>query len=166
MTPTTDILRACRRAGITLQSDGENLKARGPADRMQALLPTIKAHKPELLAALALRPTADLETLACAIANETGLPVANVLALLDENDHEAIRSGSDPGRADAWRCAALALSASPDPIPAPTGTGFPRAVVVLTPSGRPVLAWAETAEQAETLARWNPAPSTAGREGA
>jgi hypothetical protein len=234
VTPATDILAECRRAGITLHTDGDSLKAKGPAGRVQALLPVIKAHKAELLTALSYRPAddpntlaaapetlwwrianhcpdgrtiemdapsgltlpqaqdyanrffdgvevtglvplagagatagqpADLEALAADIATETGLSDAEVLALPDANDRGAIRTGSDPGRAEAWRCAARALTMPAEPVPAPGGTGFPRAVVVWTPAGRPALVWAESTEHAERLARWNPAPSTPGRNG-
>ena len=106
-----------------------------------------------------------LEAMAKDIATETGLSVAEVLALLDEDDREAIRTGADSGRAEAWRCAARALAVPAEPIPAPAGNDFPRAVVVWTPSGRPVLVWAESHEQAERLARWNPGPSVIDRKG-
>jgi hypothetical protein len=107
---------------------------------------------------------ADLEALAEDIASETGLSVSKALALLDADDREAIRTGSDPGQVEAWRYAARALAVPAEPIPAPGGTGFPRAVVVWTLAGRPALVWAESTEHAERLARWNPAPAATGRE--
>jgi hypothetical protein len=56
MTAATDILEELSRRGVAAQADGEaiRLKPRGSLD--DALLARLKAHKPEVLAALSRRP--------------------------------------------------------------------------------------------------------------
>ena len=49
----TGILQELRQNGITVISDGENLQAKGPNDKIQGFLPVIKENKPQIIKALA-----------------------------------------------------------------------------------------------------------------
>jgi hypothetical protein len=44
-----DLWVECRRRGIRLQLNGETVRYNGPKDAVAAMLPTMKAHKPELV---------------------------------------------------------------------------------------------------------------------
>jgi len=48
-----ELLDRARSAGVELWRAGEKLRYRGPADAVAGLLPTIREHRPALLAALA-----------------------------------------------------------------------------------------------------------------
>lgn len=49
-----DLLDRAQSAGLTLWREGDRLKYRGPTDAIAALLPELRAHKAELMAALPL----------------------------------------------------------------------------------------------------------------
>ena len=52
MTPAA-LLDEARNAGVTLWLEGDVLRYRGPREALAKLLPALKAHKPDILAALA-----------------------------------------------------------------------------------------------------------------
>ena len=53
MSTVNDLVIACRRQGIVMAAEGEDLRVEGPNDALtEDLLSEIKDHKPELLAAL------------------------------------------------------------------------------------------------------------------
>jgi len=54
-------------------------------------------------------PVIDIFALAAGIAAEFRLPAAAVLELLDDEDKQAISTGSDPERPEAWRAAVASL---------------------------------------------------------
>jgi tubulysin polyketide synthase-like protein len=47
------VLEQARVAGVSLWADGDTLRYRGPGEVLAKLLPTLKSHKPAILAALA-----------------------------------------------------------------------------------------------------------------
>lgn len=111
MNEVADILTRCKSSGVSLIVEDGAIKARGPTDQVDALLPSIRQHKPDLIRALTGRQTTDLNALALDIAIAHFLKLKDVLAVLDDDDRRAIITGSDPGRADAWRCAVALLVA-------------------------------------------------------
>lgn len=56
-----DLIREAEAAGIHLWAEGSVLRYRGNPEAVQALLPRLKANKPELLAILAGKSTAPAE---------------------------------------------------------------------------------------------------------
>jgi hypothetical protein len=109
MTPET-ILAECQKQNVTLGTDLQGgLTCRGDQVAIKRLLPAIRQHKPAILAILAGRPAAttvhlvDIDKTAANIAHDFKVDPGAVLALLDDDDREAIRTGSDPFRLGAWR---------------------------------------------------------------
>ncbi len=113
-----ELLQSLEREGLRLGLDaGGGLRCYGDAVKARAMLPAIRRHKPALLELLTgKRPEPDtalegeekqeplnLDAIAAEIAQAHGVDPAQVLALLDDGDVEAITTGSDPGRVDAWR---------------------------------------------------------------
>lgn len=56
MSAATDILEELSRRGVTAQAEGETIKLKPKAPLDDSLLARVKAHKPEILAALSRRP--------------------------------------------------------------------------------------------------------------
>jgi hypothetical protein len=127
MNAVADILTRCKSSGILLTVNCGAIKARGPTEYINALLPSIRQHKPELIRALTARRAVDLEGLAQDISTEFNVSTADVLALLDDDDRQAITTDRDPDRAKAWRATVHALIAQglweaskPAPSPPPS----------------------------------------------
>jgi hypothetical protein len=56
MSAVNELIVACRQQGITMAADGEDLRVEGPDEALTAdLLDRLKAHKAELLTAIAHR---------------------------------------------------------------------------------------------------------------
>ncbi|MGH8507398.1 MAG: hypothetical protein ACREVH_01565 [Gammaproteobacteria bacterium] len=88
---STAILDQARAADLTLWVEGETLRYRGDKTAVESLLPMLKAHKPELLAAL------NLETLLTeACQGVEGIDAATFRALLSPVDVEDIEGGHIP----------------------------------------------------------------------
>ncbi|WNV04203.1 hypothetical protein RP726_17590 [Candidatus Methylospira mobilis] len=103
MSAAIELLSECRNAGLILIADGDNLRCRGNKEVIGQYAPRIRQHKPEILAALTDRdPHLTVTRHARHLAESHGKPLDNVLALLDESDRQAIETGSDPGRIQAW----------------------------------------------------------------
>jgi hypothetical protein len=51
-----NLLERAKNAGVVLVVDGDNLRCRGPEEAINALVPDLKVHKPEVLAALKTKP--------------------------------------------------------------------------------------------------------------
>lgn len=88
---STAILDQARAADLTLWVEGETLRYRGDKTAVESLLPMLKAHKPELLAAL------NHETLLTeACQGVEGIDAATFRALLSPVDVEDIEGGHIP----------------------------------------------------------------------
>lgn len=87
MTTTFSILTRAKDAGVTLWVESGALRYRGDRDRVDAILPDLRAHKPEIIRTL------DIVTRAC---NGLPLPPDRFMAEMSEADIADIEAGEIP----------------------------------------------------------------------
>lgn len=157
MTAVHALLDRAKAAGIQLYFQGGRLRYRGPGPAVEALLPELKAHKPELLTILAARPLDDaaLADLVFDTAKEHGVDPLAVWRWLSAEDIQALRSG-DPAETQAFRLAVQSACAGgrlkPDgghtlPAPWPDLPADPPSMAGMPPSRGTARTVSPTAKQ-------------------
>lgn len=139
----TELFDTLERQGLRLALDaGGALRCYGDLAKAEKMLPTIRQHKPELLAALTGKPASPLgdEALARLVREVAASNRLDPLALwnwLDPSDIEGLRSG-DPAEARAFRYMVSLPTWDGTPPPVPHGLPFPGAPLPNPTDTRPI----------------------------